>query len=479
MTQDLPTVQEIVARGESETVEFKRSTAERDPAAKTLCAMLNHQGGSVLFGVDPHGKIVGQEVSGHTIERIVQQFAKIDPPIFPTVSRVNVRDELEVIVVTVSRGNSPPYSYNGRAWRRVGNTSRALSRDEYNNMVLQFMHATRRWENEPEPTWTIADLDVDEITRTVETAVEIGRLTKPEAREPFALLRGLGLTSEDMLLRAAVVLFGKKNRLAAEYTQCTVRAARFLGTDKSESSDNRQFHGNAIELLAKSQEFVREHLRIASRFEPDNFVRIDEPSYPPLAVREALANAICHRDYSFGGSAVHVAMYDDRLEITSPGSLPAEITPEDLYVPHRSVPWNPLIASVFFRRGVVEMWGEGTLKMAKLAAAGGLPRPEIEDGRGSVTVRFRPNGHIPRYVHVKLTQRHRRILALLTKAGPMPLRQIVGEMRRNATEMQTQAKSPRSTTPERQRIQDELHELRAYRLVECWGWGPGARWERT
>lgn len=341
-------------------------------------------------------------------------------------------------------------------------------------MTQDLMHATRRWENEPEPAWTIADLDVDEIQRTVETAVEIGRLTKPQAREPFALLRGLGLTSGDVLLRAAVVLFGKKDRLAiaAEYTQCTVRAARFLGTDKSESSDNRQFHGNAIALLAKSQEFVREHLRIASRFEPDNFVRIDEPSYPPLAVREALSNAICHRDYSFGGSAVHVAMYDDRLEITSPGSLPAEITPEDLYVPHRSVPWNPLIASVFFRRGIVEVWGDGTLKMAKLAAAGGLPRPEIDNGRGSVTVRFRPNGHIPRYVNVKLSQRHRRILGVLAEAGPLPLRQLIDEMRKKA-------KSPRSTTSERQRVQHELQELRAYRLVECWGYGLGARWERT
>ena len=340
--------------------------------------------------------------------------------------------------------------------------------------VPQFMHATRRWENEPEPAWTIADLDVDEVTRTVETAVEIGRLTKPEAREPLALLRALGLTSGDVLLRAAVVLFGKKDRLAvaAEYTQCTVRAARFLGADKSESSDNRQFRGNALELLAKSQEFVREHLRIASRFEPDSFVRIDEPSYPPLAVRKALANAICHRDYSFGGGAVDIAMYDDRLEITSPGTLPADITPKDLYVPHRSEPWNPLIASVFFRRGVVEMSDEGTLKMARLAIAAGLPRPEIEDGRGSVTVRFRPNGHIPRYVHVKLTQRHRRILAVLAERGPLPRRDIVEAM---PDGLETSVE----LTPQEHRLQHELQELRAYRLVECSGRGPGARWERT
>lgn len=373
MTLDLPAVRKMVARGESETIELKRTTAERDPAAKTL----------------------------------------------------------------------------------------------------QFMHATRRWENEPEPAWTVDDLDIDQIRRTADKAVQRDRLKEPDTREPLALLRGFGLTSgDDVLLRAAVVMFGKKDRIATEYTQCSVRAARFLGTDKSESSDNRQFHGNAIELLAKSQEFVREHLRIASRFEPDSFSRIDEPDYPPLAVREALTNAICHRDYSSAGGAVHVAMYDDRLEIMSPGTLPANFTPESLYGPHRSEPWNPLIADVFFRRGIVEKWGRGTLEMVKLAVAAGLPRPQIEDAHGSVTVRFRPNGHIPRYVHVKLSQRHRQILALLSEMGPLPLRQIVDEMRKKS-------RSPQPPKVEKERLQGELHELRGYRLIDCWGWGPGARWEYT
>lgn len=88
-------------------------------------------------------------------------------------------------------------------------------------------------------------------------------------------------------------------------------------------------------------------------------------------MREALANAICHRDYSSGGSAIHIAMYDDKLEISSPGALPFGLTPEALFAPHYSRPWNPLVAHVFFRRGIVEMWGQGTLKMAKLATEAG------------------------------------------------------------------------------------------------------------
>ena len=129
--------------------------------------------------------------------------------------------------------------------------------------------------------------------------------------------------------------------------------------------------------------------------------RIDEPLYPPLATREALANALCHRDYSIGGGSVGIAVYDDRLEVTSSGSLHFGLTPEKLFVPHESRPWNPLIARTFYRRGIIEEWGSGTLKMAELTSSAGLPVPEIEDEGGAVTVRFRHGRFVPKldFVH--------------------------------------------------------------------------------
>ena len=160
--------------------------------------------------------------------------------------------------------------------------------------------------------------------------------------------------------------------------------------------DNRQFNGNAFALLAHAERFLRDTLPIAGRFEPDRFERIDEPLYPPLATREALANALCHRDYSIGGGSIGVAVYDDRLEVTSAGSLHFGLTPEELFAPHESRPWNPLIARTFHRRGIIEEWGSGTLKMAELTSSAGLPIPEIEDDGGCVTVRFRHGQFVPR-----------------------------------------------------------------------------------
>ena len=172
------------------------------------------------------------------------------------------------------------------------------------------MHSEQRWENQPATGWSINDLEVGEIRRTAAEAIRSGRMEEPPSREPADLLRGLGLLRDGALLRAAAVLFGNRERLEFEMPQCLLRIARFRGTDRMEFLDNRQFNGNTFALLASAERFLRDSIPIAGRFESDRFERIDEPLYPPLATREALANALCHRDYSIGGGSVGVAIYD-------------------------------------------------------------------------------------------------------------------------------------------------------------------------
>ena len=287
----------------------------------------------------------------------------------------------------------------------------------------------------------------------------------PRIRER-AILRGLSLLNQGVLLRAAVVLFGRGERLAAEYPQSLLRVARFVGVDKTEFRDNRQFRGHSFELLVAAERFLRSYVPVAGRVVPGQVERVDEPLYPPVAVREALANAFCHRDYAIGGGSVGVAMYDDRLEITSSGALHFGLTPERLFSPHESLPWNPLIAGVFYRRGIIEAWGRGTVKMAELAASAGLPRPEIEDVGGCVTVRFRPTGYVPpERVGHSLTDRQRAILAVLHDSdGGLALRDIFSQLGDLATERQ---------------IRDDLSVLRTIGLAIPSGHGRGARWNRS
>ena len=116
----------------------------------------------------------------------------------------------------------------------------------------------------------------------------------------------------------------------------------------------------------------------------------------PTCEKSGLANALCHRDYAVFGGSIGLAIYDDRLEITSPGPLHFGLTPEDLFEPHRSRLWNPWIARTFYRRGIIETWGTGTIRMAETAIAAGLPRPEIEEQGDSVIVRFQHGQMAPR-----------------------------------------------------------------------------------
>jgi ATP-dependent DNA helicase RecG len=453
------------AAGESETLELKRSTGQRREAARTLCAMLNHRGGRVVFGVQPDRRVSGQQVSDHTLEEIAQELREIEPPVFPSIERVAVGGGREVVVVGVPAGQSQPYSYRGHAYRRVGTTNQPMSRDEYNRVLLERLHAEMRWENQPATDWAVADLDQEEIRRTLDEGIRVGRVEDPGTREPEAVLRGLGLVKQRTLLRAAVVLFGRADRLLPDFPQCLLRAARFRGTEKGEFLDNRQFRGHAFELFQRAQRFILEHMPIAGRFKPDRIERIDEPLYPPLAFREAIANAICHRDYASGGSSIGVAMYDDRLEITSSGTLHFGLTPEALFEPHESHPWNPLIASVFYRRGIIETWGQGTLKMAAWTEEAGLPTPEILEIPGAVVVRFRRAPIVPQRVKdQELTARQQ---AILNALGPDELAAITVIADRLG------GRHPRRT------IQLDLATLKRLGLAEAMGKGRNTRWRRT
>lgn len=333
LDMNLRELKAIVAKGESDRVEFKRSTGQRTEGVKAVCAMLNGLGGFVLFGVSDKGEIVGQQVTAHTLEEVANELGRIEPPAFPDIETVELEKDRSVIVVRVP-GGSGPFAYDGRAYLRHGPTTRLMPRPRFERAVMERMHASSRWENQPATGFALKDLDRAEITRSMEEAIRRQRMDDPGTRDPHELLVGLGLIDKGHILNAAVVLFGKTERLLPNYSQCLLRMARFRGNDKTEFLDNRQEWGHAFDLLQRAQRFLRDHLPVAGRIVPNVFERVDDPVYPPAALREAIANALCHRDYGAVGGAVSVAIFNDRLEIASTGILPFDLTPEDLKRPH-------------------------------------------------------------------------------------------------------------------------------------------------
>ncbi|MCO5178263.1 MAG: putative DNA binding domain-containing protein [Thermomicrobiales bacterium] len=456
-------IAELIARGESADLEFKKSTGQRTDAARTICAMLNGIGGFVVFGITPERKIIGQDVSEKTMEDLHHEFQKIEPPAFPHIDTLPLPSGKKVLILSVTgSAGSELYTYDGRPYHRQGPTTSRMPRAQYDRLLIERMHAFRRWENQAASAVTVDDLDLEEIERTIQESIRRGRMDDPGTRDPVEILIGLGLIHDGQLLNAAVVLFGRSERLMPLYPQCILRMARFRGNDKNEFIDNRQEYGNAFQLLIRAQRFLRDHLPVAGRVVPNLFERVDDPLYPTEALREALANALCHRDYGVPGGAVSIAIFDDRLEISSTGLLPFGLTPDDLIRPHRSRPWNPLIAQVFYRRGIIEQWGRGTLKMAELTERAGLVPPEFESSGGEVLVRFRPTRYVPptRISHI-LNPLQRDVLEILSRLGPSHLHTIVSNLS--------------IPTPERT-IQDNLQMLRRLGMVDVVGRGRGARW---
>lgn len=372
--------------------DLKKTTGQRTEAAKAVCALLNGLGGFLIFGVSDKGEIAGQQVTAKTLEDISLELRRIEPPAFPEIETVSIGNDKAVIVIRVS-GKMGTYCYDGRPYIRHGPTTQIMPRGEYEKRVLVKFHTHRRWENELTPDWvTIQDLDEDEIQSTLQNAISLGRMKKPTHTDSESILRGLGLFDDGHLINAAVALYGKSERLFASYPQLSIRLARFRGTDRLGGfMDNRNYWGNGFDLSRRGESFLLDHVPISGRVVPGKMIREDYPLYPPLATREALANSICHRDYTTHGGAVAIAMYDDHLEIINPGILHFDMTPEKLSRPHESKPWNPIIASVFYRAGVIEKWGMGTLNIIDWCNENGNPKPTWEVRAESVVTTFLPS----------------------------------------------------------------------------------------
>ncbi len=462
---DFTEIQELAAAGESETVEFKKSTAQLPRAGESLCAFLNSGGGRVLIGVKNNGDPAGQLVSEKTLGEIGRMLGRIEPPAPVSPLRARRPDSAcEVLVFDApNRPDLVPFVYDGRPYTRLGTNTVRMEQVRYQELLLARSHTRHRWENRPADGITVEDLDSEEILRTVRLGIAAGRLPESTGESIPSILERFQLLSEGVPLNAAVALFGRFGTgrgLAADYPQCLLQLARFKGRTKGEFLDQRQIHGHCFAVVDESMLFLHRHLPVAGRIQPGLFERVDEPLFPVEALREALVNAVCHRDYALAGGSVRVAVYDDRLEIWSDGLLPPGIELADLKREHRSWPRNPLLAEVLFRRKLVERWGRGTQRIVELCIEAGHPEPEFVEEGGAVGVRFLPSGYVaPLRISHDLTERQREILQAIAEKKKLPLREIRAHL---------------SDLVADRTLQDDLAHLRKLGLIESVGRGRGA-----
>jgi ATP-dependent DNA helicase RecG len=201
---------------------------------------------------------------------------------------------------------------------------------------------------------------------------------------------------EGRLLRAAVLLFGKDEESQRLSPTAFVQVGRFKGNGTT-ILDDRQITGNLFVQLNGVMAALRAYLQVRYEFPTEVgereglavLQRTEVWEYPLSALREAVANALLHRDYTSSGRAM-IRVYDDHILVSSPGLLPEGLTVADLYRdPHDSRPRNPLLAQAFYFAEIVERWGSGTLRMAEACLGQGLPAPEFAQVGGEFHVTFR------------------------------------------------------------------------------------------
>lgn len=457
---DAATIELWAAAGESERQEFKTSTGLKEEATKALCGMLNGSGGRVLIGVGPDGVVRGQQASDKTLEDLAATFRRIQPEVQPHIDRVQFPGG-DVLAVTVMSGRFKPYLYRGVPYRRVGATSQRMTNEEQQRLILEQAHESRRWEDDA-ARLSITDLDVDELAARVAEGQRRERIGELGVSTQEKLL-ALGLWQHGGPTHAAAVLFGRQARLESLYPQCAVRLAAFAGETEADPFEEIKLeHNHAFDLLDTTERFLGDHLRIRSHLDTGSFYRTDTPEIPRLALREAIINAIAHREYHNAAGSIMIRIFDDRVHVISAGGLHFGLTPDQLYRPHRAMPWNPQIAQTLYRCGLVDTMGTGTVRMARMIREQGLPIPVITDDNGAVTVTFTRPGHAPPALR-QHNLKPRQLALIEAIAAGFTTRGAIGK------KLDLTDRSSRRA----------LEELQSRSLVVFQGAGAGARWELT
>ena len=355
-----------------------------DRLAETLVAFANADGGTILVGIGASGQISGLEADDLETSLMRAQM-RCRPPV-KTEWQALETPRGAVVAVVVPRSTEFHTLDDGRILLRSGAKNRRLAGDEIQQLAVA--KGAGVFEDETVAGATLEDLDLEVIAeyerKRRERAPRGERLTREEL-----LLESGAVDRQKQVTVAGILLFGK--RPEAFLPQTGVVFVRFAGTEASGVGAvsgygrREEIGGPLSKIVERSWQILWEEMRKASVI--NGLAREEQPEYPESAVREALVNAIVHRDYRLRGRRIEIRMFDDRLEIISPGGLPGHITLDNIVEEHFSR--NPRLVRGLFYWGYIEELGIGVDRMIDAMARAGHPPPHFDAKPYSFTVMLR------------------------------------------------------------------------------------------
>lgn len=388
---------------EYEHSENKESLGDWKAAVESIAAFATASGGKIHFGIRPTGEHIGVQLGKNTLEVLANDIKKnTQPPQYPSI-RVEGPEEKAIVLVHIEESPIKPVWAFGRPFKRVGRTNQRLSPEETRRLTEQT--TGRTWDALPCTDFNVNDIDRSAIRDFLQRTGQNASTTTEN------VLTNLGFLTLNGLQNGAALLFARNPQRF--FPQAQVKCARFAGTNSVRFLDQQTFNGNIFTQIDDALAFVarntQQAIRITGRAERETI-----PEYPEEATREAVINAVCHRDYAMTGT-VQVRIYDDRLEIWNPGLLPPELTFESLFEEHPSRPRSPKLAEALYKARVVEHWGTGTLRIIDACREVAMPRPEFASEMGSFFVRFQMP--TPESTSRRLAERQQQALAYMQEHG--------------------------------------------------------------
>ncbi|MBM4333697.1 MAG: transcriptional regulator [Deltaproteobacteria bacterium] len=371
----------LLREGEGSMLEYKESFSPS--LARDLAAFANSSGGKILLGVRDDGRVIGVRDNNQLRAQIQDIARNCDPPVKVLIEVVG-----KIMVITVREGeNKPVQCREGFFWRQGASTQK-LSRDEIRDFfrsegairfdltVCPKFRYPEDFDREKFDAWISQSRitprrGIDDVLVNIEVAERAGKR---------------------LIFRNAGVLFFAKD-VRHFFPQAYITCLLAKGIDKVNILDRKDFAEGLVSDIEESLRFIERNTRTGYRIE--KLRREDVPEYPMRALREAITNAIMHRDYFQAGANVFVEIYDDRIEISNPGGLPRGLSREELGT--RSVRRNPLIADLLHRIALIEKAGTGIRRMMEDARQHKCPEPKFTVN-GFFTATFWPNVGLSRKI---------------------------------------------------------------------------------
>jgi len=351
-----------IQQKESEELEFKEGLAEINKAGEVLCSFANQTGGILYFGVRNNGKILGlKNVVEKTLRDITNTLVDNMEPKMPLSVTEEINNGKTMIKIIAPKSSNPIHTFKGRPYIRIGPVTKKMSQSEYQRRLVYHQTVNKDYSSNILPEAKIEDLSVVAIKELRHRLKNSGRYkTNIEKMTTEQLLKNLLLLRKKGLTIAAMILLAKEDSLTKYLPYCEVRYGYRAGDDEIRNQDMEIFKGGYLLYYTKLWEKIDS--RNININVPYKMRLVERKAFDGETIREAVNNAVIHRDYLISGSTL-VIQYPYRIVVTSQGGFPDGVTTENII--NETKPRNKLVADILFKCEMVEQFGNGVNLMYK------------------------------------------------------------------------------------------------------------------